>query len=208
METVYFLGIDMAKKTFQAALTVDGIHMYQEEIENHPAQIKKYFQQLKEKFKFSSSQLVVCVEHTGIYCLPLLNYLVKASIQVSVESALQIKKSQGIARGKSDKIDAKRIAQYAFKNREALKFWKPQRVVIEKVKALLVARERLVKTKVQLQTPLQESEQYIEESTRKLIAKTCQATLLAMAKDILKIEKEIDCLIKSDSMLHQQISWA
>jgi transposase len=208
METLYFLGIDMSKKTFQAALTLDGANMYQMEVENQPLQIKAFFQQLKDKFKFSTSQLIVCVEHTGIYCLPLLDYLVKTKIRVAVEPGLQIKQSQGMRRGKTDKVDAKRIAQYAFKNYKDLRFWKPQRLVIQKLKALLVARERLVKIKIQLQTPINESIEYIEESIRKLIAKNCQSTLAVLAKDIVGIEKAIAKLIGQDSHIEQQMEWA
>ena len=208
METLYFLGIDMSKKTFHAALTLDGMNMYQMEVENQPTEIKAFFQELKKKFNFSASQVIVCVEHTGIYCLPLLDYLVKAKIRVAVEPALQIKQSQGMSRGKTDKVDAKRIAQYAFKNHQDLRFWKPQRLVIQKLKALLVARERLVKIKVQLQTPINESLEYIEESIRKLIAKNCQSTFTALAKDIVRIEKAIAQLIRQDPHIEQQMQWA
>ncbi len=208
METLYFLGIDMSKKTFHAALTIDGTNMYQMEVENQPEQIKAFFQALKKKFNFSVAQVIVCVEHTGIYCLPLLDYLVKAKIRVAVEPALQIKQSQGMSRGKTDKVDAKRIAQYAFKNHQDLRFWKPQRLVIQKLKALLVARERLVKIKVQLQTPINESLEYIEESIRKLIAKNCQSTFTALAKDIVRIEKAIAQLIRQDPHIEQQMQWA
>src|SRR5258708_4316247 len=100
METQYILGIDISKKTFCAALTTDGSGMYEAEVENSAREIKTYFQELKEKFRFSNEQLIVCMEHTGIYCLPLLDYLTKNKIKVCVEPALQIKQSQGMTRGK------------------------------------------------------------------------------------------------------------
>lgn len=208
METLYFLGIDISKKSFHGALTMDGMNMYQEEVGNTSLRIKAFFQDLKKKFGISSSQLIVCLEHTGIYCLPLLDCLVKMEVRVCVEPALQIKKSQGIARGKNDKIDASRIAQYAYKNQKELRFWKPQRTIIQKVKALLVVRDRLVKTKTQLEVPLQESQEFIEESIRKMVIKNCQHTLKALKNDILKVEKSIDQLIKEDLKLKQQVVWA
>ena len=122
METVYFLGIDIAKNSFQAALTVDGVNHLETEVENNQTAIKRYFKDLKEKFRFSSDQLIVCLEHTGIYCLPVLDYLVKKGVKVCVEPALQIKQSQGMTRGKNDQVDARRIAQYAYKNRQELRF--------------------------------------------------------------------------------------
>ena len=208
METVYFLGIDISKKTFQAALTLDGINMMEGHVENNTLAIKDYFQDLKEKFKFSPDRLIVCLEHTGIYCLPVLDYLTKNKIKVCVEPALQIKQSQGMTRGKSDQVDARRIAQYAYKNRAELKFWRPQRQVFQKLKALLTVRERLVKIRVQLQVPINESVEFIEESIRKMVAKNCQNTLKALGKDILKIETQIDNLLKGDHSLSKQMQWA
>src|SRR5688572_6826623 len=116
METVYFLGIDISKKTIQVALTLDGINMFEMEVKNTTKGIQSYFGELKKKFKFSKEQLMVCLEHSGIYSYPLLDYLTRMEIKVCVESALQIKQSQGVKRGKSDQVDARRIAQYAYKN--------------------------------------------------------------------------------------------
>lgn len=208
METVYFLGIDIAKKTFQAALTVDGINLFEMEVDNSPTAIKQYFKGLKEKFKLSPHQLIVCLEHTGIYCLPVLDYLVKNEVKVCLEPALQIKQSQGMTRGKNDQVDARRIALYAYKNRQELKFWNPQRISIQKLKALLVLRERLVKNKVQLQTPINEAQEYIEESIRKSLIKSCQRSIQALVKDIAKVEKEIQALVEKDTQLKEQFQLA
>lgn len=208
METVYFLGIDIAKKTFQADLTLDGVNMYEEEVGNSPEAIKLYFQALQEKFHFAHDQLMVCLEHTGIYCLPVLDYLTKNKINVCVEPGLQIKQSQGMTRGKSDKVDAKRIAQYAYKNRHELRFWKPQRSSIQKLKALLALRERLIKIKGQLERPVKEAHGYMEESIRKSVLKGCKSSMNAMARDIKKTEKEIQLLVEKDSQLKEQLQSA
>ncbi len=208
METVYFLGIDIAKKTFQAAFTLDGVNHFETEAENNPTAIKRYFKDLREKFRFSADQLIVCLEHTGIYCLPILDYLVKNGVRVCLEPALQIKQSQGMTRGKNDRVDARRIAQYAYKNRQELRFWKPQRTVIQKLKALLVLRERLVKMKVQMETPINESQEYIEESIRKSLLKTCRSSIQALAKDISRVEKEIKTLVENDVQLKEQFDLA
>jgi len=117
METVYFLGVDIAKKTFDASLTIDAKAFDASRCENDVKSIDAFFRDLKRKAGLSYDQLIVCMEHTGIYCLPLLNFLVENSIKVCLESALHIKRSQGLVRGKNDKVDAQRIATYAYKNR-------------------------------------------------------------------------------------------
>jgi len=205
METIYFLGIDMAKKTFQAALTLDGSTMVEASVENTPTGIKSYFQELEKMF--SASQLIVCVEHSGIYTYRLLDYLAKNHIKVCVESAVRIQRSQGLKRGKSDRIDACRIAHYAYKNIKDLLFWTPPRKVIERIKSLLVARTRLINAKVQLTVPIKERES-IDADISKLIEKACKKTIAALAEDIDKIEKEIKLLIKSDQQVSEQMAYA
>jgi transposase len=208
METLYILGVDMSKKTLQAALTLEGTNFFEQEVENNPKTIETYLEGVRKKFSFSFSQLIVCLEHTGIYSYPLLDFLVRKGIKVCVEPALQIKQSQGMTRGKTDVVDARRIAQYAYKNRQELKFWKPQRAVIQKLQALLAVRERLIKTKVQIQVPINEASEFVEASIWKRVVKNCQGTLKALQKDILKIEKEIDNLVREDQTLVQQMTWA
>ena len=208
METVYFLGIDISKKKFDAALTLDGSNVHELGMPNSASAIRVAFQALKDKFGFSYEHLVVCIEHTGIYCQHLLDFVVEQRIKLCMEPALQIKQSQGIVRGKSDRVDAKRIAAYAFKNREQLKFWSPPRQVVQKLKALLVVRERLVRAKVQLQTPLNESQEFIEGSICKTMAKCCKNTLKALSEDIDKIEHEIDVLLSQDQSLSRQMKYA
>ena len=204
METVYFLGIDVAKKTFEGALTAEGKAFHRLASGNTGTEIKAFFETLIKKIGISSDQLIVCMEHTGIYCRPLLEFLIEHKIKVCLESAVQIKKSQGMVRGKNDKIDAQRIALYAYKNREHLTFWVPQRLVIQKLKALLVTRDRLVRCKTELQVPMDECEEFIEGSIHKMIVKGCQSSIKVLERDIKKTEKLMDDLIKEDTQVHKQ----
>lgn len=206
METVYFLGIDISKKTFNAALTCDGQNMHEMEVTNSAKAIRALFAELKTKVRLS--QLIVCIEHTGIYGLPLLDYLVKHTIKVCVEPGLQIKQSQGMTRGKNDKIDARRIAQYAFKNSNELVYWTPQRPILQKLRALSILRERLIKTKNQLEVPLSESKSYVQEGLRKSVAKRCIGSLAAIKKDIKSVDQDIKELIKEDQHVAQQMKWS
>jgi transposase len=205
METTYYLGIDMAKNSFQAALTLNGVDMAECSVENTSEGIKSYFQDLKKKLDLS--QLVVCVEHSGIYTYRLLSYLTKNKIKVCVESALQIQRSQGVKRGKSDQIDARRIAQYAYKNAQDLRIWAPPRKVLETIKSLLAARNRMIQAKVLLTVPIQEQES-IDVAQGKLIKQACKAPIASLEAKIKKVEKEILLLVKSDQSLKEQMAYA
>ena len=57
MKTTYFLGIDVGKEKFHAALTVDGINYFDEEVDNKAGSIKAYF-------KTAKSQILLRCEET------------------------------------------------------------------------------------------------------------------------------------------------
>jgi len=208
METLYFLGVDIGKENYHAAVTVDGLKFYDQEVKNSCAAIKQYFQRLKSTFRFKPHQLIVCMEHTGIYCYPLLAYLTKQGIKIYVEPAVRIKQSQGLLRGKNDKADSRRIARFVFKNHGELKLWSPKREVIQRLKALLVVRERLVKAKKQLEVPIKESGEFIEISIVSQASKNCRSSLQAIKKDIKKLNQEIAKLVKQDAAVSQQMKLA
>jgi transposase len=208
METRYFLGIDVAKEGFHATLTVDGLNFFDQEVKNNPTCIREYFSQLQSNFRFRPEQLIVCMEHTGIYCYPLLNYLTKREIKICVEPAIQIIKSQGLQRGKNDKIDSRRIAKYLYKNHCDIKPWIPKRVVLQNLKALLVVRDRLLKAKNMLEVPIKESKEFIEISVTKHVEKTCKNSIKAIQQDIKKIDQEIEMIVKSDEAISQQMKLA
>lgn len=208
METLYFLGVDIGKRSYHAALTVDGLSFSNEEVKNSAVPIKQYFQSLMKKFSFKPAQLVVCMEHTGIYCYPLLDYLTKQGIKIYVEPAVRIKQSQGLQRGKNDKVDSVRIAKFVFKNHGELRLWNPKRDVIQRLKALLVVRERLVKAKNQLEIPIKESRDFIHTSITSQAAKTCRPSIQAIKKDIKKLNHEIGKLVKQDAAVSQQMKVA
>jgi transposase len=207
METLYFLGIDISKKKLDTALTADGKHFHEVQIENRSQSLVSFFKDLKKQLS-SLDRLVICIEHTGIYGQPLLDVAVKLKLKISVESALHIKQSQGLIRGKNDTVDARRIAVYAFKNKEGLILWKPQRDCIQKLKALLVTRDRLIMTKVQLEVPTQEATEFIDPSIRKEMIKHSQRSLSAIQKDIAQIDSAIEELVKSDEQLSKNCELA
>lgn len=209
MKTRYFLGIDVGKEKFHAALTVDGINYFDQEVDNQAVSIQAYFKQLKAKFCFNAKeQLSVCLEHTGIYSYLLLQYFTEERIPVCVEPALRIKQSQGMQRGKNDKVDAARIAKYLFKNHDELKFWQPKRQVLKKLQAFLTLRDRYIKAKNQFEVPIKENTAFLEKAISQSITAYSKQAIQAMKKGIERVEAEISALIKADSKLSTQMKLA
>jgi transposase len=111
--------------------------------------IKKAVKHL-EKEGYLIEEFLCCMENTGIYNNLLLKHFLCAGYQIWVANAVQIKYSIGKARGKTDKVDAARIAWYRYKNQEHAKILTPKREIILKLTVLFKIRKRLVKVKVNM----------------------------------------------------------
>jgi transposase len=203
----YFLGIDVSKLTLDVAVVKEGKLLHEEQISNDQKELRSFLKQLQKNLAIPFQELVVCMEHTGIYNYKALDVLCKAKINVCLEPAMQIKKSQGMVRGKDDKIDARRIAQYAYKNREELRFYHPDRKNVQKLKVLLSYRNRLVNVKMQLKVPLQELVGYTDADVIKTLKVTNDPMIHYTEKQLIKIERQIDELIKEDLDIKKQYDY-
>jgi transposase len=204
---VYVLGVDVSKSTLDIALIRDGVILREVQIDNEKTALKAYLNEMKRLFNFSFEQVITCMEHTGIYNYRALEVLHHTKIKVCLEPALQIKQSQGMTRGKDDKVDTRRIAQYAYKNREQLVFWKPQREVLQKLQAQLTLRERLIKAKKQLQVPLQESVGFVEPSIVKSLKASSQPVIKAISKELRELDSKIQATITMDQEVNKQYGY-
>lgn len=205
MKSIYFIGVDVSKKTLDINVIKDGEVSKKAQVNNNVSALKQFFKQLiNEHSDFAYHTAVVCLEHTGIYSSHLLNFMINARVNICMEPAIQIIRSQGLQRGKNDQIDAFRIAMYAYKNRDNLRFWKPMRPTIQKLKILLNLRERFIKIQNQLQVPLKESADFIDTSLQEAMNISSLPAIKAIGKSMEKVEQQIKALIASDHPLQTQ----
>jgi transposase len=127
-----FVGIDVSKSKFDLALIKgqDKDHVIQGVFDNTRNGIKTMSKFLEKEHHVQLSETIFCMEFTGVYCYPLTDFFVKKECHVWIEMPVNIIRSLGLQRGKNDRVDAHRIALYAYKNRDDVKLWKPQREAI------------------------------------------------------------------------------
>lgn len=194
------IGIDVSKNTLDLCyLGPNGSEFIQ--IANDSKGFKVLHKWITSTLKINYADLVFCMEHTGIYNNPILQFLHKKETMIWLESAIHIKRSMGLVRGKNDKIDAERIAKYASKNIEQMQAWKPKRDVVEKIKALLTLRDKMVSLIKQTNVPINEYKSHGDKLIAKLLEKNSKNTRLALEKDLKIIEKTIHELIGEDESL-------
>lgn len=108
------VGIDISKDTLDVALFRSQQH---HQFKNSPRGFDAMIAWVKSQ-KVGPGNTLFCLEHTGWYCLELCWFLEDRKISFHCAHALQLKRSLGFRRGKSDKTDAFDIARYAWVNRE------------------------------------------------------------------------------------------
>lgn len=139
-------------------------------------------------------------EDTGIYNYPVLEWLSSQKAFIWVQSAVEIKKSMGMVRGKNDKIDAERIAFYAMRNQDKLRVWEAPKAELKKLARLLALREKLVKTKTQLLVAT-DLDGFIEKDLVKELQSEIEPVIKEMDKRISVLDKKMKEIINSDEEL-------
>ena len=203
MQVKYFVGIDVSKLTLDFTVLLGVDKLFHMQVQNSAAGIKSFIKQLRSVYLISLKECLFCLEHTGIYNNILLDYFEKNKCNVWLESAIHIKQSSGLMRGKNDKIDSYRIALFAYRNRECVKLWQPKREVIKKLKTLAATRARLITAKVQLETALKEGSKYTDKAAQKLYESCCKRSLTGLKNDIAYTEQQINKVISEDERLNE-----
>jgi len=197
----YFIGIDISKNELDYAVLYNKQLLFHREAKNHPDDIAAFIAELKMLSKFSMSKAIFCMEQTGMYGNHLLKYLKKLNANIVVENSLQIRNSNGLIRGKYDKIDSIRIAQYAQNFQDNLRLWMAKRPVMLDLSALYSLRNKMLSLQVALKTPLQEQAIFSSKGIQKLNLQLCESSVESIKNDLIKINKHIDQLIDSDLRL-------
>jgi transposase len=194
-----FFGVDVSKKALDITLLRDATlsHRQFENDADGMEDLLRWLQALNVNFE----QALFCMEATGLYCFVLTEFLTTHAIDTWVEHAAQIKKSGVLERGKTDRVDSKRIALYAAKNLDRLRLWQPSSLTLQKIKHLASLRERLVETKKRLTVPLKEFEDAGNPQMAKLLSSSIRSTLTALDKDLSKLEAKIITIVNDDEHL-------
>lgn len=197
----YFVGIDVSKKTLDISLIKGQHFVFHIQVDNSEKGFKSFLSKLNHR-KIDFEDCLFCAENTGIYNVPLQNVCNRNDLFLWVEKAIQIKRSIGMVRGKNDKIDSLRIAQYAYKNRVDAIQWQPMRTPLSLIKKLISSRRRLISTQMQLTQTLLE-EEFLTKQEKQILSKGVSQTLQAIKSDLTQIEKAMIKIVKEDTELNR-----
>jgi transposase len=140
----WFLGIDIAKHTYQVTLmTSDGAGIQRCEFANEVGKFKKLTNWLKRLGIGNAADVHACMEATGLYGEALGDFLHQAGYAVSVVNPLRIKSyaKSKLARNKTDALDADLIADFC--RTQTPEVWTPSAPEVRQLQALVRQYEAL-----------------------------------------------------------------
>ncbi len=127
-QTIIGVDVSKSKLDYCIILSDDFEKTHFHITDNNAKGIIKFITGIKKK----CSDVLFCLENTGVYSMPLCYWLQEMEVDYWVVPALEIKRSKGICRGKSDKADARDIARFAYSHLHELKLTKlPQADLIK-----------------------------------------------------------------------------
>jgi transposase len=193
------VGIDISKLTLDVFIYTKRLH---KQFQNN----KKGFESLKKWVKGETKSLeevIWCFENTGWYGVLLGHFMHENKLHYCCVNALEIKRSMGLKRGKTDKQDAEEIARFAWLRKDELDSSIPMPIKLIELQRLMSLREQLVKQSTALKNLSKGMMVTLEKKTGDKALSVIKQTLKHLEVQIRKVEKEMEALIKAEDQLRQ-----
>lgn len=197
MKLQFFIGIDISSDVLDFCVLNVGKIVFEEQIKNNQKALKRLFKTLR-KLGVTEHNSWFCAEHTGVYGNNLRLSFEAEQLVYSMVSATEINRSIGLVRGKNDRVDAMRIAEYCMRFNDKLKPSKlPEQYLVE-LKQLFSFRKRIVKTRSALKNYVHAMEKSLDSSSLRFIIKQSKKQIKELDKLVSNLELSMKCILKEN----------
>jgi len=204
-----YLGIDVSKEHFDAALSLSQDRVFQEivweKFENSTKGLKAFDKWLTKQGVNDAlrPQLLVVMENTGIYHRRLWQYCCQHDLHATIGNAADIKWSMGLVRGKDDITDSMRLCEYAYRHEDRLRKADAFDENILLLKDLQTMRRRLLKQLSANKVALSELRSTNVKATQAIMEKASKDAIQGIESSIKKVEAQITALIRKNEAIRK-----
>lgn len=203
----YYVGIDVSKLkldiTFFSQEDVER-ELHHRIIDNNEKSIDSFLKSIL-KVGIVREKTLFCFEDTGIYSMPLACRLCETGWFYWQVAAIEIKRSKGITRGKTDKSDSRDIAFYAASHQHKLCLSCVSPKSIQKLRLLYTERERIIKGICSF-ARIFENKGFIDAGVYKSIAVVNTSIVRHLKKALKKTEEKLLEIIVNEARFQQQFN--
>lgn len=208
MQKKFFIGIDVSKHTLDVAFIIQSTSSFTKplwkQFENTTAGLTKMQRWLTDMHVPLSNEAIIVIENTGIYHRLLWQFFSSLQVDLCIENAAQVKWSLGIARGKNDKVDSRRLALYAVRNADRLKPTPALHYAVMPLKDLLTVRNKLIVQTRSIETALKELRHVsISTAESSSLNKLLQPALKGLQQSLKQTEQKIKEVLKQDDAVYK-----
>ncbi|MDQ2721675.1 MAG: IS110 family transposase [Bacteroidota bacterium] len=200
-----FTGIDISKKTFDAALLFSQTGLVHHHCFSQTTEGFLSFANWLASHQVPLQDTLICMEHTGLYTNGIIDFLAGLKANLWVEMAIKIKRSMGLQRGTDDKASSIIIAEYCMRFSDRARFWKPVDTRLSKLKNMIVQRDRIVNALTQLSVPIEEMKSCNAAGEAAELERLQLPAIKGLTKAKEKIEASIQSYIASDETINKSI---
>ena len=197
-----YLGIDVAKLTLDYCLVTEDGQLERDQILNTQKSINTFLKNLK-KVGHDLTQILFVFENTGIYSSLISLVLSENELDYAQVPALEIKRSLGITRGKSDKVDAKEIAYYAKRNTDKITLSVLPELNLQQLKIIFAEREKTIAA-IKVFERTMENEMFLSKEVFGSVKSINRQTVKHLKKQLSMLDDKIKKLIREDEVLYKQ----
>ena len=194
----FIVGIDISKRTLDICTLDHQANISYESIDNTEKSIIEYL--TKSAYGSLNKSVLFVMEFTGMYNQNLVSCFEKKNLEFWQVNPIDIIRSGGIQRGKTDKIDSLRIVQYAKRNIDKYKPHIPMREELSQVKRLFAVRRNLVKSRKQIKA-LRHDYDFLNPSLIDSEKGPINKAIDSLTAQIDAIEEEIKMRVLNDQKL-------
>ncbi len=198
MQKKFIIGADISKKTID-------IHCFNKAgcltISNGIKGFKELLKWLKKHVTCELKDSIIVMEYTGIYTYNFENFLHDNGLDYVKRSALDIKRSAGLKRGKTDKADAMMISKYGWQRKEELQPMKPLSQAQIDLQQLMSYRDKLVADKASYECRLKELAGQMGKKLNAHIVQSMQHMIEILKAEVKQAEMAIKELINKNEEL-------
>ena len=144
------------------------------------------------------------MEKTGLYSIKLTKYLSKYKYNVWLEDPIKISKSKLFKRGKNDKIDAIRIAKYAYRFQDKVTLFEASDEIYDEMQHFFSLRERLLMVLNVIEKSLNESKGILDNNFQKVLETICYLPILYLKKSIKDIDNKLENKLKKNEEIQKK----
>ena len=200
MKKNFIIGVDVSKSTLD-------LHCHgqpkQLVVSNDASGHKKLLKWIKKEVTKQLETVLIVMEFTGIYTYNLEKSLFSNQVDYVKRPALDIMRSAGMKRGKTDKADAKMISQYGWFRKDELIATKPVSLNQQQLQQLMAHRDKLVSDKASYAVRIKELKEQLAGDLNKKILLSTEYVVEVLETEIKEMNKTIEELVATDESLNK-----